>query len=64
MKRYHFNIRNAENEIIHKWDVAANNLDQAKQKISHRIQITYTDFAFCVSATVDYEECNVKGCCK
>ena len=56
MKRYYFNIRNADNEIIAKMNTVANNLEAAKQKIAFRLMVTYNNLAVFLQITFDYHE--------
>lgn len=56
MKRYYFNIGNADNEIIAKMNTVANNLETAKQKIAFRLMVTYNNLAAFLHITFDYHE--------
>lgn len=56
MKRYYFNIRNAEGMVIQKMNTIANSLETAKGKISHRLLLSHNNLATFLQITFDYHE--------
>jgi len=56
MKRYYFNIRNAEGTIIQKLNVVANSLDFAKEKIAFKLKLAYKGYSSFLQSTFDYHE--------
>jgi len=56
MKRYYFNIRNAEGTIIQKLNVVANSLDFAKEKIAFKLKLAYKGYSNFLQSTFDYHE--------
>ena len=56
MKRYYFNIKNADDEIIQKINVVATNLEAARNKVIFKVDLAYKNLATFLQVTFDYHE--------
>lgn len=56
MKRYYFNIKNANNEIIQKMNVVTTNLEAARNKVIFKVDLAYKNLATFLQVIFDYHE--------
>jgi hypothetical protein len=64
MKHYHYNIVNADKQIINKITVIANNIESARKKVNFKVNTTYRALSSFLRIDFNFHDCSNPLCCE